>query len=199
MMLIEETTVPLAALPVARFKDHLRLGTGFGEESLQDNVLESYLRAAIAAIEARTGRILIEREFTWSLTFWRDPGAQVLPVSPVSAIVELALVDRGGAEEIVPPGEYRLEPDALRPRLVATSGRLPGIPADGFAQFGFLAGFGPDFEDLPADLAHAVLVLAAHYYEYRHEVGLAGGALPYSVNALVDRYRPLRLTAGGRG
>jgi uncharacterized phiE125 gp8 family phage protein len=63
MMLIEETTVPDAALPVAEFKAHLRLGTGFGDDALQDPVLRSFLRAAMAAIEARTGKVLITRPF----------------------------------------------------------------------------------------------------------------------------------------
>ena len=57
MMLIEETTVPDVALPVEDFKAHLRLGTGFGPETLQDEVLAGFLRAAISAIEARTGKI----------------------------------------------------------------------------------------------------------------------------------------------
>ena len=50
MMLVEQTTVPTAALPVAEFKDHLRLGTGFADDGVQDDVLETYLRAAIATI-----------------------------------------------------------------------------------------------------------------------------------------------------
>ena len=65
MMLIEETAVPSEALPVDAFKAHLRLGTGFSEDTLQEPVLESFLRAAMSAIEARTGKILIERDFSW--------------------------------------------------------------------------------------------------------------------------------------
>ena len=41
MMLVEQTSVPSAALPVTEFKDHLLLGTGFSGSSLQDPVLES--------------------------------------------------------------------------------------------------------------------------------------------------------------
>ena len=67
-MLIEETTVPDAALPVDEFKAHLRQGTGFGEDTLQDEVLRSFLRASIAAIEARTGKVLMERAFSWTLS-----------------------------------------------------------------------------------------------------------------------------------
>lgn len=86
-MLIEQTTVPALALPIAKFKDHLRMGTGFADDAVQDAVLESYLRSAMAAVEARTGKVLIERSFMWSLTAWRALGEQAFPVAPVTAIV----------------------------------------------------------------------------------------------------------------
>ena len=49
-MLVEQTTAPAAALPVADFRDHLRLGTGFADEGAEDSLLETFLRAAIAAV-----------------------------------------------------------------------------------------------------------------------------------------------------
>ena len=51
MMLIEETTVPDGVLPVAAFKAHLRLGSGFDTDDVQDALVRSFLRAALAAIE----------------------------------------------------------------------------------------------------------------------------------------------------
>jgi len=57
-MLTEDTIVPTEALPIAAFREHLRMGTGFAEDTLQDGLLERHLRAALAAIEARTGKIL---------------------------------------------------------------------------------------------------------------------------------------------
>ena len=62
MMLVEVTTVPQAVLPVAAFKEHLRLGTGFSDADVQDGLLEAHLRAALAAIEARLDRLLDQRE-----------------------------------------------------------------------------------------------------------------------------------------
>jgi len=99
MMLVEETTVPLAALPVTQFKQHLRLGTGFGDDAVQDAVLESFLRAAMAAVEARTGKILIARDFSWTLTQWRSGDAQALPVAPVRRINALRMENRFGESE----------------------------------------------------------------------------------------------------
>jgi len=198
MMLVGETTVPPSALPVTQFKDHLRLGSGFSDDGLQDGLLESFLRAAMAAIEARTGKILIEREFSWTLTAWRDTGQQALPVAPVSAIAEVVTISRLGDETVASAASYRLEPDMQRPCLVATGGMLPVVPLAGSVRVGFLAGFGPDWSDLPADLAQAVMMLAAHYHEYRHETAFGGGCMPFGVSALIERYRTVRLFGGGR-
>lgn len=199
MMLVEQTTVPGTALPVAEFKEHLRLGTGFADDGVQDTVLAAYLRAAMAAIEARTGKILIARSFAWSLTAWRDLAAQALPVAPVSAITALTITDRLGADEVVDPGRYVLEPDTHRPRLVATGLCLPSIPVAGRAEIGFDAGFGPAWSDIPADLAQAVFLMAAQYYEHRHDGTAAKGEMPHGVAALIQRYRNVRLFGGGAG
>ncbi|RYG91923.1 hypothetical protein EU803_05585 [Loktanella sp. IMCC34160] len=199
MMLVEETTVPQAALPVAVFKEHLHLGSGFADDGLQDAVLETYLRAALAAVEARTGKILIERDFSWTLSAWRDHAEQALQVAPVSAIADLRIAGRDGIETSVSVQAYQLIPDSQRPRLAATGGALPTIPPGGSARVVFMAGYGPDWADLPADLAQAVLMLAAHYYEFRHDMRGTGGAMPQGVAALIDRYRTVRLFAGGRG
>lgn len=198
MILMEENAVPEAALPLARFKAHLRLGTGFDDAGLQDPVLDSFLRAALAAIEARTGKVLIERVFSWSLSHWRDATGQALPVAPVREVLRLSLHDPSDEEDVVSPGHYRLEPDPQRPMLRPSGRLLPAIPANGTAEVVFRAGFGPDWADLPPDLAQAVLLLAAHYYEYRHDTALGSGCMPFGVSSLIERYRTVRLLGGGR-
>ena len=50
--------------------------------------------------------------------------------------------------------------------------------------------------DLPADLGQAVLLLAAHYYEFRHETQLGDGCMPFGVTSLIERYRTVRVFAG---
>ncbi|MEQ9675971.1 MAG: hypothetical protein RLO10_16085, partial [Roseovarius indicus] len=96
MILIEDSPVALAALPVEKFKAHLRLGTGFSDGDVQDPVLEGFLRAAIGAIEARTGKALIERAFTWTLSAWRDQSGQVMPIAPVTGVTGVVMRDAGG-------------------------------------------------------------------------------------------------------
>lgn len=198
MMLVEETTVPVSALPVAQFKDHLRLGSGFSDDGIQDDLLVGHLRASMAAIEARTGKILIAREFSWTLTAWRDARRQPLPVSPVSAISTVSMINRAGDVTAVNPDTWYLEPDQQRPSLQPAGTCLPVIPQAASVKIGMLAGFGPEWDDLPADLAQAVMLLAAHFYEFRFDVAHAAPPLPVGVLALIERYRTVRMFMGGR-
>lgn len=196
MMLIEDSTVPDTALPIEAFKAHLRLGTGFGEDGLQDGVLLGFLRAAIAAIEARTGKVLVARSFSLVLSEWRTAIAQTLPVAPVREIANVSMLDRLGEETTVSPDAYWLEQDAQRPLIKPRAMLLPQVPLDGSVRIAFTAGFAADFGDIPADLAQAVLLLAAHYYEFRHETTLSSGCMPFGVTSLIERYRTVRLSAG---
>lgn len=196
MMLIEETAIADAALPVDQFKAHLRLGTGFAEGAVQDEVLKSFLRAALAAIEARTGKVLIERDFSWDLSGWRDPAGEVLPVAPVGAIGAVTLKDAAGTQTLVDAAAYRLEGDMQRPRLRPAGSCLPTIQTGGSVKIAFTAGMSSDWGGLPADLGQAVLLLAAHYYEYRDETALGAGCMPFGVTSLIQRYRTVRFGAG---
>jgi len=197
MMLIEHTTVPAAALPLERFKAHLRVGTAFVDDGAEDALLEAFLRAALAAIEGRTAKVLFTRGFTWTLCAWRDGTREALPVAPVAALAELRVLDRNGTACICDPASYRLERDTHYPRIAAGGTLLPTIPPGGTAEVDFEAGFGPDWDDVPADLGQAVFLLAAHYHENRHAAGLGDGHMPFGVIALIERWRRLRLTAGG--
>ncbi len=196
MMLIEETAIADEALPVDQFKAHLRLGTGFTEDSVQDEVLKGFLRAAIAAIEARTGKVLITRGFSWELNGWRDAAGEVLPVTPVNAISAVTVTDAAGTDSVVDSGRYRLAEDSQRPRLRPAGASLPTIPTGGSVKIAFAAGMAADWGALPADLGQAVLLLAAHYYEYRDETALGAGCMPFGVTSLIQRYRVVRFGAG---
>ena len=197
-MLIELTSVPTQALPIGVFKEHLRLGSGFSDSGMQDAILETYLRAALSAIEARTGKVLLEREMRWDVTEWRNRTRQPLPMAPVSAIVSLTRRAPSGVSEVVAPERYVLEPDLQRPSVVTTGASLPTVPRGGRIEVVLLAGFGPEWTDLPSDLRQAVLLLAAHFHEFRAAEPVPGSALPQSVAALIERYRTVRIFLGAR-
>lgn len=193
MMLAELSDIPTWDLPIDRFRAHLRLGTGFGDDAFQDSVLESCLRGALAAIEARTGKALYQRGFRWTLTAWRSARVQALPVAPVGSITGIKTVTRSGDESIVDLAAIQLIEDSQRPRLQAVGASLPAIPTGGSAEVSFVAGYGVDWAGLPSDLAQAVMLLAGHYYEVRHEQPLNDGNMPFGVSTLIERYRTVRI------
>jgi uncharacterized phiE125 gp8 family phage protein len=194
MVLTEETGVALAALPLDDLKSQLRLGTGFADDGMQDGLLEAHLRGALAAVEGRTGKAVIGRRFRLRLADWRDRDAQALPVAPVSAVVSVTVFDGTGAATVVPADRWRLVPDMQRPKLEGAGFLLPSVPHGGRVEVVFDAGFGV-WSAVPKDLAVAVLMLAAHRYEHRHDGG--GLGIPGGVADLISRWRTVR-TLGGR-
>jgi uncharacterized phiE125 gp8 family phage protein len=197
MMLTEQTSVPLGALPVAEMKSHLRLGTGFSDDGAQDALVESYLRASLAVIEGRIGKALIARRFLWTLEDWRWAGEQALPVAPVTGVISVTLRDAAGVGTVVSATRYRLVEDTHRPKLVAREAVLPAVPDDGQIEVVFDAGFGATWAAVPKDLLQAWLLLTAEYYERRHDVDGHTGGLPFAVQALIERWRTVRVLGGG--
>lgn len=199
MLLIEETAPAAEALPVATLREHLRLGTGFeiAQDSAEDGALAGFLRAAIATIEARTGKVLLTRRFRMQLDDWRDRLGQTLPLAPVIAVEKIEIDDGMGTVTEVPPDNWRLLPHGQRPMILPAGVILPHVPRRGLVSVTFTAGFGERWDQVPADLGQAVIMLAARYYEDR---GMDGhkGAMPFGVSTLIERWRQVR-TLAGRG
>lgn len=191
-MVIELTSVADAALPVEAFKAHLRMGTAFSVEDVQDEVLTGFLRAAIAGIEARTDKVLIARDFSVTCHNVRRRDVLGLPLAPVSGIARVVAVSAEGIETDLTLERFRLEQDAQVPRL-----RGPiAVPSQGELRVELVAGYGATWDEVPADLRQAVMMLAAHYYEYRDDTALSPGCMPFGVSSLIERYRHIRI---GRG
>lgn len=196
MLLTELTTISGGALPVQALKDHLRLGTGFSDSGMQDGLIESYLRSAMAAVEGRIGKVLMTRQFRMTLEDWRDASEQALPVAPVSAVVSVTLYNLAGAATVIAADRYRLIQDNHRPKLAAAGYLLPTVPTEGRIEVVFDAGFGAVWAQVPADLQQAVFLMAGHFYEHRNEFAEATPGLPYPVQALIERWRTVRVLGG---
>ncbi|MGY6694797.1 MAG: head-tail connector protein [Roseinatronobacter sp.] len=192
MHLTETSPVPSAALPVALLRDHLRLSSGFADDTTQDALLEQYLRAALGRIEARLSRALFRRGYVLRLAQWRNGQTQALLIAPVLQITSVTVLAADGSALPVAASRYRLDPDSTRPRIMAAGTALPTIPTGGAVEIAFDAGLGVTWDDIPADLRQAVLLLAAHFYEARD----AAGAMAPSIASLLERWQDIRL--GGR-
>lgn len=196
MTLNELSTVPSEAMPFAAFSEHLHLGSGFESDGAENSVLEAYIRSALAAIEARSGIALLQRRFSWTLHRWSDATSQRLPVSPVKAIELMRLIAADGSETIVSSDKYHLQQNQLSATLSPSGTCLPQLPHLGSVEIVLEAGFGNDWNDIPADLRAAVFQLAAHNYEFRGGASSQSKGLPDSVLSLLEPYRSVRLFGG---
>lgn len=197
MILTEVSAPPAEAMPIRAFGEHLRLGTGFADDGSQDAILEVYLRAAMAAIEARIGRALLARSFVASASHWQSEASQPFPLAPVQSVEFVQLVQGETDRADVAADGWSLLRDGQRPRLVGRFGRhLPRIPRGGQVEIGFVAGYGANWSDVPPDLRQAVLLLAAHFYENRSEGAFSGTTIPFGVLMLIETYRAIRIGGG---
>jgi uncharacterized phiE125 gp8 family phage protein len=199
MMLIEETAPAAEALPVAALRGHLRLASGFDgpDDAAETAALTGFLRAAIATIEGRTGKVLLKRRFRMQLDDWRDRLGQSLPLAPVHSVEKIEIDDGAGTVTALAAEGWRMVPDGQRPVILPTGVILPHVPRRGSVTVTFIAGFGDAWAQVPADLAQAVILLAARYYDDRSQDGLRQ-ALPFGVSALIEKWRAVR-TLAGRG
>ena len=193
MNLIETTTLGSADFPIAELKDYLRLGSGFTDDNAQDGMLETCLRAALGAIEARTGKILISRNFDWVFYKYKKDGvAMVLPVSPVTWLNLFYTYSVAGVPSVYSTIKFKLQADSQYTKLVAKEGDVPEVPENGSGLVKITAGYG-DWADIPANMQQAMLMLAATYYENRDVMVSGKMQLPYTVAALLEPFQRVRL------
>lgn len=193
MMMVELTSVPSASLPVSALSDHLRLSSGFADDGSQDAQLEGYLRSAMAAIEARIGKVLFQRQFALTLMAWHTPDSLGLPIAPVTSVDSVKLIARDGGETLVDDARYILRPDPHRPTLETLAGSFPTPALGGTIEVVVSAGYGADWSGVPADLQHALLALAAEFYNLEEA---SPRQIPLHVMALIEPYRQIRLRGG---
>ena len=193
MMMVELTSVDNSVLPVTELTDHLKLASGFSDDGSQNDQLESCLRAALSAIEARIGKAMFRRRFALQMHSWQSSERQSLPIAPVVSVETVKVISRMGGETVLEPARYQLLQDTHRPVVKPVGGGLPHPSQGGSVEVEFTAGFGETWQDIPADLKHAVLILAVEFYNATP--GSEGG-MPLAVTVLIEPYRRLRLGGG---
>ncbi|MFQ5347365.1 MAG: head-tail connector protein [Rhodothalassiaceae bacterium] len=173
-------------LSLAEVRAHLRL-----EGTDEDALLAGLLAAARATVERYLRRALIEQQWQLVLDQWPE-GAVRLPRPPLMQVDAVRVLDSSGTATVVPAADYevetRAEPGFLFPRmpgaLPAPGRRMGGIEID------FTAGYGSDWNQVPAPVRHALLVMVSDLYETR---GAAPPAIAGAVRSLLDPYRMMSL------
>jgi len=160
-------TVAPEAEPVtlAEAKAHLRLA-GSGDDTL----IAGLIRAARQDVERATGLALIAQD--WRLVLDRLPpgGTVLIGRNPVQEILGVTIYGSEGEASLIAPGDIEVDLVSRPARLHVVSLPRPLRMMNGI-EIDFRAGFGEAGTDVPDGLRRAILLLVAHWYEFRSGYG----------------------------
>lgn len=184
-------TVAPEAEPVtpSEAKQMLRL-----DHDSEDELIAGLIRAAREEVEASCGLALIDQGWRLSLDRLPRSGRVLLRRHPVRAVTSVTVYGRDGRASPVDPASYRLDGNGRPARLHFLAAPAPGIATNG-VEIDFSAGFGEAGTDVPDLLKRAMLVLVAHWYEFRASYSAADQpvSFPPGYERLIAPWRARRL------
>lgn len=144
---------------------HVKVEEG-EEETAYGDLVAAYLDAALARVEAMSGRLLFKRTLRYTADTFG--AALELPVSPVISIDSASYVDRDGVTQTLAGSAYALVNRMDQPALYPVPGTAwPATQAfPGAVIVEFDAGYGEDMEDIPAPLRQAVMMTVADWFRF---------------------------------
>lgn len=169
------TTLPVS---VALVKANGRI-----ETDAEDELIEVYIRAALAYVERYCGYAFEPQ--TWEVVLDEFPDAEIeIPFGPIVSITSVKYDDADLGE--VEIGADNFEVDLSGGWIVpVTDYSWPtALTTINAVRIRFVAGVGT-----PDDVKIAILLLAEHYYENRAATGEKVEAIPFGVEAHLLRHR----------
>jgi uncharacterized phiE125 gp8 family phage protein len=163
--------------PVTRVeaKQHCRVD---GTE--EDGLIDTYIAAATAHVEAVTGRAIMDQ--TWELVLDDFSDAILLPKGPVQSITSITYYDTNSALQTLASDQYTLDNVSDPSWIVRPDDVTYPDVADGVNNviIRFVAGY----SDVPQTLKAALMILIAYFYDNR-----STGEIPEVVNTLLTNDR----------
>ena len=163
------------------------------EDTAEDGLITTLISAARLHIEGVTGRALLAQSWRVVLDAWPDTRTVRLPVGPFISLTEISAYDQGGGVHPIGLAQFFAEPDRfLLPVSVAG---MPSLRERQGLEVDYVAGYGTEPAEVPADIRQALLVLVAYWFEHRDAVIVAGSGtvVPTGFDSLVSRHRAVRL------
>lgn len=187
MTLIRTAEAAVEPISVEGMKGHLRVS-----HNTEDALIADLIKAAREEVERSTSLALINQSWRLALDQWPRNGLVSLRKNPVISILAVTVFDDQGDGVVIEPENYRLDQSHALARLWLTGAlgaALNGIEID------FLAGFGPSSAEVPEGLKRAMMILVAHWFEFRGAYGARDQpvSVPDEYLRLIANYRAPRL------
>lgn len=163
------------------------------DDGAEDALIATLIAAARMHVEGVTGRALLAQSWRVVLDDWPGDRQVKLPVTPFMAVTEITAYDMAGAGHDIALAQFLSEPDRLLLPTKVTG--MPVLRERQGIEIDYVAGYGTEPEDVPADIRQALLALVAYWHEHRDAVIVAGSGsvVPSGFDRLVAGYRRVRL------
>ena len=163
------------------------------DDAAEDGLITTLIGAARLHVEGVTGRALLAQSWRVVLDDWPGDRQVKLPVTPFMPVTKITAYDVAGAGHDIPLAQFLREPDRLL--LPVTVSGMPVLRERQGIEVDYVAGFGTEPDDVPADILQALLALVGYWHEHRDAVIVAGsGAIvPSGFDRMVAGYKRVRL------
>lgn len=163
------------------------------DDTAEDGLIATLIAAARIHLEGVTGRALIAQTWRLVLDCWPAGEAVRLPVAPLLGLTAVTAYDAEDASSELDLDQFQTTPSAIL--LPATIEGMPALRARQGIEIDYVAGYGDEAADVPADLRQAQLTLVAYWFENRDAVIVTGsdGVVPSGFDRVVAPYRRVRL------
>ena len=189
MTLIRTGAPALEPVTLVEAKAYLRIS-----HTSEDGLISGLIRAAREDVERTTGIALIDQTWRLVLDRWPADNFVMLVRHPVRQVLSVTIFGGEGEASIVNPAAYQFD-TLSRPARIHFD-RAPGrLRAMNGVEIDFRAGFGEAGTDVPDLLKRAMLLLVAHWYEFRTSFGPDDQPVSYpsGYDRLLSGYRARRL------
>jgi len=189
-MTLIRTVEPVAEpVTLAEAKAHLRIDRGD-----DDDLLAGLVRAARQEVERSTGVALLLQGWRLVLDDWPENGCVPIRVHPLREVQSVTVFGSEGEGSVVATASYQVDAVSRPARIHFTAPVAPLRAMNGL-EIDFTAGFGESGTDVPDLLKRAILLLVAHWYEFRAGYGPADQPVSYPAgfDRIVAGYRAGRL------
>lgn len=196
-MAIAVITEPgIEPIRVADLKNDIKVDADL---TADDYLVAGLITAARRWAEGFLRRALITQTLEVVFDKWPENSVIKVPRAPLQSVASVKYYDEDDTEATLSSGSYFVDTVSEPGRIVLNSGESwPSTalrPANGVI-VQFVAGYGDDEGDVPADMVHAIRLLVGHWYENREAVATTGAVpkeIPFGVEALLwmDRVKEM--------
>ena len=183
------TKPALEPVTLSEAKSHLRV-----ESTDEDALIGELIEVARGYVERIVGIQLITQSWRQYEDCWPLTKCLNLKVRPVQSVSSITIYAADGTPTVISPIDYQLDNISDLPRLYLEEHPSPGQTLNGI-EIDIIAGFGDTGIDVPDTLKRAILLLVAHWYEFRGAVSPRDQpvSIPPGFDALISLHKRMVL------